>query len=305
MIVTQEKYLPFDLGDIYVKAKTRQQNKSVAVFLPGSTLSPRNFWDCALPEGGTLADRFVMAGIDVVMVDPVGYGSSRGAGPSYYHRLYFADQLDLVYSELRPLYSGITIVGFCATTVPPLISLSRGTVDNAILLSPNLNFGKRHSLNEIQHLYKEGHGPRKHLSALLKRFVVTSDKRLGRSDKFFNWYHGQVHMVRSYTSYDELTETYDSPGSFISDGVLFPAIMRKDGLQWDSLTGKDVLIIDPEFEVEVSRERFDATVNHLLKYVNLDIKTLSGSTHFPMWESNRHTLVEYITQFIKERNQRV
>lgn len=302
MISIQEKYIPFDTGRIYVKQKTNRKNKSVAVFLPGSTLSPRNFWDCDLPEGGTLADRMVEGGVDVAMVDPIGYGSSQGEGPSYYHRVYFADQLDRVYGDLRANYSSITTVGFCATTMPPLLSLTRGTADNAILLSPNLVFGNPKQFNEIQSLYKAGHGPRKHLTALLKRFVTISDKRLGRSDKFFNWYHGQVRMISSYTSFDNLTETYQSPGSFIIDGVLFPAVMKKDGLEWERLKNKKILIIDPEFEVEVSRERFAATLTHLSSYADVDMKVLPGSTHFPMWESNRHTLLAYIIKFIDERN---
>ena len=83
------------------------------------------------------AEQLAAQGVDVYMVDALGFGNSTGVSRPSYSRIYFAEQIGAVI-ETMPQYNDIACLGFCNTTVVPLILAAQGLVNRAVVMSPTV-----------------------------------------------------------------------------------------------------------------------------------------------------------------------
>ena len=92
-MVIPHYYVPFESGNIYVHKVTAPGNCRAVVILPGRSMSGRNFWHFDPGTGTTHAEQLAAQGIDVYMVDALGFGNSTGVSRPSYSRIYFAEQI--------------------------------------------------------------------------------------------------------------------------------------------------------------------------------------------------------------------
>jgi hypothetical protein len=136
-MVIPHYYVPFESGNIYVHRVTAPGNDRAVVILPGVAMSARNFWHFDPGTGVTHAEQLAAQGVDVYMVDALGFGNSTGVSRPNYNRIYFAEQIAAVI-ETMPSTMTLLVLGFCNTTVVPLVLAAQGVVGRAVVMSPTV-----------------------------------------------------------------------------------------------------------------------------------------------------------------------
>ena len=136
-MVIPHYYVPFESGNIYVHRVTAPGNDRAVLILPGRSMSGRNFWHFDPGTGVTHAEQLAAQGVDVYMVDALGFGNSTGFARSDYNRIYFAKQITAVI-KIMPEYNDIAALGFCNTTMVPLVLAAQGVVNRAVVMSPTV-----------------------------------------------------------------------------------------------------------------------------------------------------------------------
>lgn len=245
-----------------------ESNRHLLFLLPGQSLSSRAFWSFKLPDGKTHAEYFLEAGIDVIMFDPAGYGTS----PEFfnYDRTEYADQIEMMVKMISndKKYETKTILGFSTSTAPALIAAERGLFDKVILHSPSIRNDKKYYVKHdaefntgIEKLKKE-------------RLEKISDKLIPNPNRIDGWEERILEVVGKYT--------WKVPAQVVYDINNYWVDHKTNGFDPSKITA-DILAIRGEFDYECTTGGYDEFKK---LFPNCTEVVIPNSTHFSMWENS-------------------
>jgi pimeloyl-ACP methyl ester carboxylesterase len=244
----------------------KPEHKHLLFILPGQSLSPRAFWDFKLPEGFTHVDFFNAAGIDVVLLDPAGYGDS----DEYfaYDRIAYAEQIQFALKDIDiSKYESKTILGFSTSTAPALLVTNWGLFDKVIIHSPAIRtdkkYYKKHDFDfetSMEKLKKE-------------RIAKISDKLIPASNKLEGWEEAVLEVIGK--------KTWKVPAQVVNDINNYYVDHNDHGFNPEEITCP-ILAILGEYDYESTTggyEEFRELFPHAREV------RIPNSTHFSMWEN--------------------
>ena len=299
---TPHYYLvPFELaGAIYVQPVLKTGNRRAVIMLPGRSMSPRNFWHYDPGTGITHAEQLAESGTDVYLVDPLAFGNSVGSLMKDYNREAFAEQIGAVIKTL-PDYDSIGCVGFCNTTMVPLMLLAQGRIDRAVVMSPTVfdaawcdqhpGLVRRWQRTQTATGYWSVG-----LDALIEQQLNRiSDTLIGEPQRVATWYNEMQRLTREYSSYQD--GTWTASRTWWLDRVNWPIKHQDHGFDISALDNKPVLFTRGEYDVEVPESWLDRAVGY---FDNADIQTytIPGATHFSLWEHGYQSAVDRVQEFL-------
>lgn len=245
-----------------------ESNRHLLFLLPGQSLSSTAFWNFKLPDGKTHAEYFLEAGIDVVMFDPAGYGTS----PEFfnYDRVEYANQIELMINaiEVDKLYQTKTIVGFSTSTAPALIAAERGLFDKVIIHSPSIRNDKKYYVKHEEEFHTGIEKLKK------ERLEKISDKLIPKPNRINDWENRILEVVGKDTWKVPAQVVYDINNYWVDHG--------SNGFDPDKITA-DILILRGEFDYECTTGGYD-TFKKL--FPTCQERIIPDSTHFSMWENS-------------------
>lgn len=299
-MVIPHYYVPFESGNIYVHIVTRPGNSRALVVLPGRSMSARNFWHWDPGTGVTHAEQLARSGVDVYMIDALAFGNSHGVSRPNYDRQYFAEQIASVL-YVMPTYHKVSALGFCNTTVVPLMLLAQGWLDSAVVMSPTIFDSawcvENPALIRLwQRTATESGVWSTSLDALIEQQLnAISDTEIGQPQRLASWHSEMQRLTQGYTSYD--AGSWTAPRTWWLDRIHWP--MTHDNLGFDTaqLNGKHILFTRGEYDVEVPKTWFDRAVGY---FSNARVATyeIPGATHFALWEHQYQSVVNRVQEFV-------
>jgi pimeloyl-ACP methyl ester carboxylesterase len=244
----------------------KPEHKHLLFILPGQSLSPRAFWDFKLPEGFTHVDFFGAAGIDVVLLDPAGYGESEEYFA--YDRIQYAEQIQFALKDIdTSKYESKTILGFSTSTAPALLVANWGLFDKVIIHSPairtDVKYYKKHDLHfetSMEKLKKE-------------RIAKISDKLIPASNKLDGWEQSVLDVIGKKTWKVPAQVVYDINNYFVDH--------NDHGFNSEEITCP-ILAILGEYDYEATTGGYDE-FKELFPHAR-EVR-IPNSTHFSMWEN--------------------
>ena len=299
-MVIPHYYVPFESGNIYVHRVTAPGNSRVVVVLPGRSMSARNFWHFDPGTGITHAEQLAESGIDVYMVDALGFGNSTGITRSNYDRLYFAEQISTVLYHM-PRYDHVSGLGFCNTTAVPLVLLAQGWLDSAVIMSPTIFDQQWCQQNSAmirlwQRTATESGQWSTSLDVLIEQQLrKISDTEIGTPQRVTTWHSEMSRLTQGYTSYN--LDSWTAPRTWWLDRITWPMTHDNHGFDVANLNSKPILFTRGEHDVEVSRDWFDRAVGYFTNAA-LETYTIPGATHFALWEHGYQSAVDRIAEFL-------
>ena len=273
-MVIPHYYVPFESGNIYVHKVTAPNNRRAVIILPGRSMSGRNFWHFDPGTGTTHAEQLAAQGVDVYMVDALGFGNSTGFARSDYNRIYFAKQIAAVIETL-PEYNDIAALGFCNTTMVPLVLAAQGLVNRAVVMSPTVfdttwcqqNPGM---IRLWQRTATESGYWSTSLNALIEQQLIKiSDGEIGEPQRVSTWL----------------------------DRINWPLLHDNHGFDTDVLAGVPILFTRGEYDVEVPQDWFDRACEYFA-VADIETYTIPGATHFALWEHGYQAVVDRVGEFL-------
>jgi len=299
-MVIPHYYVPFESGNIGVHRVTAPGNQRAVAILPGRSMSSRNFWHYDPGTGVTHAEQLATKGVDVYMIDALGFGNSTGVTRSNYDRLYFAEQISTVLYHM-PRYEKVSGLAFCNTTAVPLILLAQGWLDNAVIMSPTIFDTQWCQDNPAmtrlwQRSATESGFWSTSLSALIEQQLdKISDTEIGTPRRVATWHSEMSRLTQGYTSYN--LDSWTAPRTWWLDRITWPMTHDNHGFDVTNLNSKPILFTRGEHDVEVSRDWFDRAVGYFTNAA-LETYTIPGATHFALWEHGYQSAVDRIAEFL-------
>ena len=293
-------YVPFESGNMYVHKATAPGNCRAVVILPGRSMSSRNFWHFDPGTGITHAEQLAAQGIDVYMVDALGFGNSTGVSRPSYSRIYFAEQIAAVI-ETMPKYNDIACLGFCNTTMVPLVLAAQGLVNRAVVMSPTVfdttwcqqNPGM---IRLWQRTATESGYWSTSLNALIEQQLIKiSDGEIGEPQRVSTWYNEMQRLTQGYTSYN--LDLWTAPRTWWLDRINWPLLHDNHGFDTDVLAGVPILFTRGEYDVEVPQDWFDRACEYFA-VADIETYTIPGATHFALWEHGYQAVVDRVGEFL-------
>jgi pimeloyl-ACP methyl ester carboxylesterase len=293
-------YVPFESGKIYVHPVTAPGNQRAVVILPGRSMSGRNFWHFDPGTGVTHAEQLAQSGVDVYMVDALGFANSTGAPHTNYNRIYFAEQIATVIETLSN-YNSIAALGFCNTTMVPLVLAAQGLVNRAVVMSPTVFDAVWCQQNPAmirlwQRTATESGFWSTSLELLIEQQLNRiSDTLIGEPQRVATWYSEMQRLTQGYTSYN--LESWTAPRTWWLDRITWPMAHGNHGCDTHALTGVPVLFTRGQHDVEVPQDWFDRACEY---FADADLQThiIPGATHFALWEHGYQSAVDLVQEFL-------
>jgi pimeloyl-ACP methyl ester carboxylesterase len=293
-------YVPFESGNIYVHPVTAPSNQRAVVILPGRSMSGRNFWHFDPGTGITHAEQLAQSGIDVYIVDALGFANSTGIPQINYNRIYFAEQIAAVI-ETMPEYNDIACLGFCNTTMVPLVLAAQGLVNRVVVMSPTVFDNTWCEQNPAmirlwQRTATESGYWSTSLELLIEQHLAKiSDTEIGEPQRVATWYQEMQRLTQGYTSYN--LDSWTAPRTWWLDRINWPMTHGNHGFDINALAGVPILFTRGEYDVDVSQDWFDRAVGY---FHTADIQTyiIPNTTHFSLWEHGYQTAVDRVRKFL-------
>lgn len=300
MLIPHYYLVPFDAGEIYVQPVTRAGNSRAVIMLPGRSMSARNFWYYDPGTGITHAEQLVQQGIDVYLVDPLAFGNSVGDLRRNYTRIQFAQQIGSVI-ETMPDYDDLACLGFCNTTVVPLVLLSQGLINRAVVMSPTIfdhTWCAEHPgvVRRWQRTQTATGFWTTSLDKLIEQQLnKISDSEIGQSQRVSTWYNEMQRLTKEYSSYQD--GAWSASRTWWLDRINWPIKHQDHGFDIAALDGKPVLFTRGEYDVEVPESWLDRACGYFA-VANVETYTIPGATHFALWEHGYQSAVDRVAEFL-------
>ena len=299
-MLTPHYYVPFESGNIYVHPVTVPGNRCAVIILPGRSMSARNFWHFDPGTGVTHAEQLAESGVDVYMVDALGFGNSTGISRPGYSRIYFAEQIGAVI-ETMPNYNTIAALSFCNTTVVPMVLAAQGLINRAVVMSPTVFDSVWCQQNPAmirlwQRTATESGYWSTSLNVLIEQQLnQISDTEIGQSQRVATWHSEMQRLTQGYTSYN--LDSWTAPRTWWLDRINWPMAHDNHGFDADALAGVPVLFTRGEYDVDVPQDWFDRACGY---FDTADVETyiIPGATHFALWEHGYQTAVDRVRKFL-------
>ena len=285
---------------MYVHKATAPGNCRAVVILPGRSMSSRNFWHFDPGTGITHAEQLAAQGIDVYMVDALGFGNSTGVSRPSYSRIYFAEQIAAVI-ETMPKYNDIACLGFCNTTMVPLVLAAQGLVNRAVVMSPTVFDAAWCQQNPAmirlwQRTATESGYWSTSLELLIEQQLLKiSDREIGESQRVATWHSEMSRLTQGYTSYNLVSWT--APRTWWLDRITWPMSHNDHGFDTNALAGVPILFTRGQYDVDVPQDWFDRACGYF-DVANLQTYTIPGTTHFALWEHGYQSAVDCVQEFL-------
>ena len=299
-MVIPHYYVPFESGNIYVHRVTQPGNSRAVVILPGRSMSARNFWHFDSGSGITHAEQLAESGIDVYMVDALGFGNSTGVVRPNYNRIYFAEQIATVLYHM-PRYDHVSGLGFCNTTAVPLVLLAQGWLDSAVVMSPTVFDTQWCQDNPAMiRLWQRSATESGYWSTSLELLIEQqlrkiSDTEIGEPQRVATWFEEMQRLTQGYTSYN--LESWSAPRTWWLDRITWPMTHHNPGFDTAQLNNKHILFTRGEHDVEVPESWFDRACGYF-DMANIETYTIPGATHFSLWERGYQAAVDRVREFL-------
>ena len=292
--------IPFESGNIYVHRVTAHGNRRAVIILPGRSMSGRNFWHFDPGTGITHAEQLAESGIDVYMVDALGFGNSTGVVRPNYNRIYFAEQIATVLYHM-PRYEHVSGLGFCNTTAVPLVLLAQGWLDSAVVMSPTIFDTQWCQDNPaMTRLWQRSATESGFWSTSLDLLIEqqlnkVSDSEIGESQRVATWHSEMQRFTQGYTSYN--LNSWTAPRTWWLDRITWPMAHDHHGFDTAMLNNKRILFTRGEHDVEVPESWFDRACGYF-DNVNIETYTIPSATHFALWERGYQAAVNRVREFL-------
>ena len=299
-MVIPHYYVPFESGNIYVHRVTAPGNSRAVVVLPGRSMSARNFWHFDPGTGITHAEQLAESGIDVYMVDALGFGDSTGVVRANYNRIYFAEQISTVLYHM-PRYEHVSGLGFCNTTAVPLVLLAQGWLDSAVVMSPTIFDTQWCQSNPaMTRLWQKSATESGYWSTSLDKLIEQqlnkiSDSEIGAPQRVATWHSEMSRLTQDYTSYN--LASWTAPRTWWLDRITWPMTHHTHGFDVADLNGKRILFTRGEHDVEVPESWLDRACEYFAN-ANIETYTIPGTTHFALWERGYQAAVDCVRKFL-------
>ena len=293
-------YVPFESGNIYVHRVTQPGNSRAVVILPGRSMSARNFWHFDPGSGITHAEQLAESGIDVYMVDALGFGNSTGVVRPNYNRIYFAEQIATVLYHM-PRYDHVSGLGFCNTTAVPLVLLAQGWLDSAVVMSPTVFDTQWCQDNPAmirlwqRSATESGYWSTSFDVLIEQQLRKISDTEIGEPQRVATWFEEMQRLTQGYTSYN--LESWSAPRTWWLDRITWPMTHHNPGFDTAQLNNKRILFTRGEHDVEVPQDWFDRACGYF-DVANIETYTIPGATHFSLWERGYQAAVDRVQEFL-------
>ena len=299
-MVIPHYYVPFESGNIYVCPVTVPGNGRAVIILPGRSMSARNFWHFDPGTGITHAEQLAAQGVDVYMVDTLGFGNSTGVSHLDYNRIYFAKQIAAVI-ETMPEYNDIAALGFCNTTMVPLVLAAQHLINRVVVMSPTVFDTTWCQQNPAmirlwQRTATESGYWSTSLDVLIEQHLAKiSDREIGEPQRVATWYNEMQRLTQDYTSYK--LDSWTAPRTWWLDRINWPLLHGNHGFDTDSMAGIPVLFTRGEHDVEVPETWLDRACEYF-DMANIETYTIPGATHFALWEHGYQAAVDRVGEFL-------
>ena len=299
-MVIPHYYIPFESGNIYVHQVTQPGNDRAVVILPGRSMSARNFWHWNPGTGVTHAEQLAAQGIDVYMIDALGFGNSTGVPRLNYNRIYFAEQIATVLYHM-PRYSQVSGLGFCNTTAVPLVLLAQGWLDSAVVMSPTIFDAAwcKHNPAMVRLWQRtateSGYWSTSVDELLEQQLKKISDTEIGQAQRVATWHNEMTALTQGYTSFN--LDSWSAPRTWWLDRIHWPMTHDNPGFDTAQLNGKPILFTRGEYDVEVPESWLIRAAGYFVN-ANVETHTIPGATHFALWEHGYQAAVDCVVEFL-------
>jgi pimeloyl-ACP methyl ester carboxylesterase len=263
-------------------------------------MSARNFWHFDPGTEVTHAEQLASAGIDVYMIDALGFGNSTGMSRPSYSRIYFAEQIGAVI-EAMPNYDDIACLGFCNTTVVPLVLAAQGLINRAVVMSPTVFDTVWCQQNAAMiRLWQRTATESGYWSTSLELLIEQqlnkiSDREIGEPQRVVTWYREMQRITQGYTSYN--LESWTAPRTWWLDRIHWPMNHHNHGFDTDALAGVPILFTRGEYDVDVPQNWFERACAYFA-VADIQTYTIPGVTHFALWEHGYQAAVNRVQEFL-------
>lgn len=275
--------IPYKDGYLNIKIYGNN-NKNAVILLPGQSLPAEMFFGLPLyKDNSSIADKIVNAGVDVIYLDPVGYGRSRGTITELYTRNIMADQMVLAVSALRDRYTNIILHGFCSTGHVPMIAATRVTVEGIVLQSPLVYKSAPEKIQEyMAKRTSENIILRNTLDNLKDKRLKRSDTFIGKSNKADNWEQVFLDHLQTFDNFPERGEWFGS-NDMVWDLWLYDSANNNQGWDADLITCP-IAVIKGEYDYEC-RSNYLEFLEIIKNKLVLEVVS-PNATHFGMWDKD-------------------
>jgi pimeloyl-ACP methyl ester carboxylesterase len=263
-------------------------------------MSSRNFWHFDPGTGVTHAEQLAEQGVDVYMVDALGFGNSTGVSRPDYNRIYFAEQITAVIKTM-PRYDNIAALGFCNTTMVPLVLAAQGVVNRAVVMSPTVFDSTWCEQNPAwirmwQRTATESGYWSTSLDALIEQQLhKISDTEIGEPQRVDTWHSEMQRLTQGYTSYN--LDSWTAPRTWWLDRITWPLTHDNHGFDADTLAGVPILFTRGQHDVDVSQDWFDRACGYF-DTAGIETYIIPGVTHFSLWEHGYQAAVDRVQEFL-------
>jgi|688.fasta_scaffold169099_2 pimeloyl-ACP methyl ester carboxylesterase len=273
--------IPYKTGNLNIKIHSNN-NKNAVILLPGQSLPAEMFFGLPLYENGSsIADKIIQAGVDVIYLDPVGYGRSQGTITELYTRDIMADQMVLAVDAVRDRYTNIILHGFCSTGHVPMITATKVTVEGIVLQSPLVFKAEPEKIQEYM-------SKRTNESIILKNTLDNlkdirlkrSDTFIGKSNKADNWEQVFLAHLQTFDNFPVQGEWFGS-NDMVWDLWLYDSANNNQGWRSDLITCP-IAVIKGEYDYEC-RSNYSEFLEIIKNKLVVEI-VAPNATHFGMWD---------------------
>jgi hypothetical protein len=203
--------------------------------------------------------------------------------------------------ETMPKYNDIAGLGFCNTTMVPLVLAAQGLVNRAVVMSPTVFDTAWCQQNPAmirlwQRTATESGLWSTSLELLIEQQLrKISDTEIGTSQRVATWHSEMSRLTQGYTSYN--LDSWTAPRTWWLDRITWPMSHDNHGFDVADLNNKSILFTRGEHDVEVSRDWFDRAIGYFTN-ADLETYTIPGVTHFALWEHGYQDPVDRIAEFL-------
>ena len=281
--------IPYKTGNLNIKIHSNN-NKNAVILLPGQTLPAEMFFGLPLYDNGSsIADKIINAGIDVIYLDPVGYGRSQGTITEFYSRDIMADQMVLAVNAVRDRYTNIILHGFCSTCQVPMIVANKVTVEGIVLQSPLMYTSAPKRLQAYMGYMTKRTMENIILSNtidnLIENRLKLCDTLIGKSNRVYNWEQVFLDHLQTFNNFPVRGEWFGSNDMVWDLWVYAHANNNTQGWSVD-LIKCPIAVIKGEYDYECSITTAHSDFLEMIKS-KLVINIVSpNATHFGMWDKD-------------------
>jgi pimeloyl-ACP methyl ester carboxylesterase len=275
--------IPYKTGSLNIKIHSNN-NETAVILLPGQSLPAEMFFGLPLyKNGSSIADKIVQAGVDVIYLDPVGYGRSQGTISELYTRDIMADQMILAVNAVRDRYTNIILHGFCSTGHVPMIAANKVTVEGIVLQSPLVYKSEPEKIQQYMSKRTSENIILKNTLDNLKDIrLKRSDTFIGKSNKADNWEQVFLDHLQTFDNFPVRGEWFGS-SDMIWDLWLYDSANNNQGWRSDLITCP-IAVIKGEYDFEC-RSNYSEFLEIIKSKLVLEVVS-PNATHFGMWDKD-------------------